>query len=145
MYARRVCSAACVHLAQEDDDRCTALNVRLEQADVRQIVHVEEDADAGEQMPKLPLDHGTPERKDTWEVLYVGLPLGYCLVTADGALVLARRPYVREESVVSEPQLQRQLGQLVCAQLPHRSNPLLLGDQEVDHEQHGANGHEGEG
>ena len=51
-----------MHLAQEDDDRRTALNVRLERADVRQIVHIEEDADAGEQKPQLPLDDGTPVR-----------------------------------------------------------------------------------
>ena len=51
-----------MHLAQEDDDRRTALNVRLERADVRQIVHIEEDADAGEQKPQLPLDDGAPAR-----------------------------------------------------------------------------------
>ena len=63
----RGCAArhACLHLTQEDNDRRAVLNVRLEHADVRQVVHIEEDADAGEQMPELPLDHRAPVRKDT--------------------------------------------------------------------------------
>ena len=60
------------------------------------------------------------------------------ILLGHGALVLARGPHVREKGVVSEPQLQRQLGHLVVAHLPHRSNALLLGDLDVDNEQHHA-------
>ena len=66
-----------VALRDEDEHLRGGRNLLLEQRDVRQVVHVEEDADAGQDLLEQLLDYAR--------------------------LVLACLPYVREEEVVALP------------------------------------------